>query len=547
MTTDMVQNGLVDVSHDAETTKTTAPAMANVRDCTGRRVHPTAAKPSRDAEAPVHHATVKSRALPRVDLCHLHPCSTQLLYRHYADCLLTSRNPALHTCPSIKVGARFLPSTWVEVMPVPSCLQVRPPRHAPRPSQVPYYHPLFAPKMNFSEDHIKQIFSLACEGRHLKERVASEFIRLSSQEVLFHTQVQSTGHESLANGRPDRFMTYYEILRSDQQSSEAKDKAMEEILDKVSQVWIKTNAVLFKHVLDYEAKLDAFLNKTGGWIREQEERIWMMMFEITGDAGALLYASLDIMLSLLDTLHSFPANLSYQSNSPIICGFAPKAYAQPWLDLPGVDLAHLPSFKSHKKAMDVLKEAISQSTGDGAVSRARAGPSASTSTAPPQMEKDANAPPPISSSVVHSPSKHRCAKSPSPQRSQSDTSYGEESASGHGSKGSQSSSSSSSRSSSESGSSSGSHEGSPARSEASAGTRSACSCTASIGSVEVLSGDEVSRDDDDDDDDALYSANEADVSQGSMSLLDISVSDDEDTCKCKVRELACKSNTDFAA
>ena len=34
---------------------------------------------------------------------------------------------------------------------------------------------------------------------------------------------------------------------------------------------------LFKHVLDYEAKLDAFLDRAGGWIRVQEERIWTMM------------------------------------------------------------------------------------------------------------------------------------------------------------------------------------------------------------------------------------------------------------------------------
>ena len=105
---------------------------------------------------------------------------------------------------------------------------------------------------------------------------------------------------------------------------------MEEILDQVSKAWLATNAALFKHVLDYEAKLEKFLNKTGGWIREQEERIWTKMFEITGEAGTPLCPSLDIMLHLLDTLPSFPANLSYQSNSPTICGFAPEAYAQPW-------------------------------------------------------------------------------------------------------------------------------------------------------------------------------------------------------------------------
>ena len=46
-------------------------------------------------------------------------------------------------------------------------------------------------------------------------------------------------------------------------------------------------------------------------------------------------------------------------------------------------------------------------------------------------------------------------------------------------------------------------------------------------------------------DDVLDSANEADVSQGSMSLLDISATDDEDTHKRKVRELARKSDIDF--
>ena len=37
------------------------------------------------------------------------------------------------------------------------------------------------------------------------------------------------------------------------------------------------------------------------------------------------------------------------------------------------------------------------------------------------------------------------------------------------------------------------------------------------------------------------------MSQGSMSLLDISATDDEDTCKRKARELAHKSDTDFTA
>ena len=136
-------------------------------------------------------------------------------------------------------------------------------------------------------------------------------------------------------------------------------------------------ANLFKHVLGYERKLNAFLDKAGGWIREQEERIWTMIFQIVGDTGAPLCATLDVLLHLLDTLPSFPPNLSYQSQSPIICGFAPEAYAQPWLGLHSLNLPHAPSLDSRRKAEDVLKEAIICSTRGGVVTTARADPPAS--------------------------------------------------------------------------------------------------------------------------------------------------------------------------
>ena len=105
------------------------------------------------------------------------------------------------------------------------------------------------------------------------------------------------------------------------------------------------------------------------------------------------------------------------------------------------------------------------------------------------------------------------------------------------------SSSGSSGSGSSLGSSSGSRNSSPAKSKASKCERSVHLRAASDGSVKVLSADEASGGEED----VLDSANEADISQGSMSLLDITTADDEDTHKCKVREHACKSDTDFAA
>ena len=181
---------------------------------------------------------------------------------------------------------------------------------------------------------------------------------------------------------------------------------------------------LFNHVLDYERKLNAFLDKAGSWIREQEERIWTTVFQIVEDTGAPLCACLDILLHLLDTLPSFPPNLSYQSQSPIICGFSPAAYAQPWLGLHSLNLPHAPSFDSCRKAEDILKEAIIRSTRGGPVSKARVIPPTSTSTAPVQVSKNAETLPlrglpPSSPPAACSPSKRKCARSPSPQRSQS--------------------------------------------------------------------------------------------------------------------------------
>ena len=80
-------------------------------------------------------------------------------------------------------------------------------------------------------------------------------------------------------------------------------------------------------MLDYKVKLDAFLDRAGGWIRAQEERIWMTMLQITEDIGVPLCAGLAIVFHLLDTLPSFPANLTYQSTSAIITGLMPNVYA----------------------------------------------------------------------------------------------------------------------------------------------------------------------------------------------------------------------------
>ena len=102
-----------------------------------------------------------------------------------------------------------------------------------------------ASALNLTADHTKIIFNLACEGLHLKERVTREFVRLSSEEVLFRTQAQSTSHEMLASTHPDQFATYYQILRSDEEPSDTHAKAMEEIISAANRAWSQVQTKLY--------------------------------------------------------------------------------------------------------------------------------------------------------------------------------------------------------------------------------------------------------------------------------------------------------------
>ena len=139
------------------------------------------------------------------------------------------------------------------------------------------------------------------------------------------------------------------------------------------------------------------------------------MLWITKDLRAPLCAGLNIVLHLLDTLPSFPANLTYQSSSPIVTGFVPETYGQwPWLGLHSLDLAHILPPNSCRKVEDILKEAILRSTGGNAATTVSTGLSASTSTAPLLTGQDADELPwegfpSTSSPTIHFPTKRKYA------------------------------------------------------------------------------------------------------------------------------------------
>ena len=188
-------------------------------DCKAKQRHGASVSPLRGHR---RSHTPKCRPLPPPPMSHSTPLAASLKLPSDPVPASLSFDHSQCSLPPLELGeedACSLPSVGVPIQAgVPSVA-------GPIP-----LHSISASTLNLTADHTKIIFNLACEGRHLKEQVTREFVRLSSEEVLFHTQAQSSSHEMLASGHPDRFSTYYQILRSDKEPSDARDKPWKRLL-----------------------------------------------------------------------------------------------------------------------------------------------------------------------------------------------------------------------------------------------------------------------------------------------------------------------------
>ena len=190
--------------HDTKTTMVSAAVLTSTNVHADMRVLLITTKQSRGVgSVPVHHVAAGGCTPPNVDLCHLHPplAAPLKLSSDPAPARL-SFNRSQCSLPPLELGeedAHSLPSMGVPIQ-----------AGAPSMAGPIPLHSTSVSALNLMADHTKIIFNLACEGWHLKERVTREFVRLSSEEVLFCTQAQSSSHKMLAIRHPDWFSTYYQ-------------------------------------------------------------------------------------------------------------------------------------------------------------------------------------------------------------------------------------------------------------------------------------------------------------------------------------------------
>ena len=387
--------------------------------------------------------------------------------------------------------------------------------------------------------------------------------------------VQATGYEKATHRWPDHVTIYYSLLKSEGQvvSSEELDEALDCLRVEAGEAWLETNSILYHHTLEYQEKMNEFITKSGRAIEALHDCIWDVVMKVMKDAGKSVADGLGIALCLVDMLPIIPLQLAFNMATLGLTGFAPEVYAA-WpksrTDL--LDFSHVPPPQSDRNAMMVLQEEIVKNahgmteekaiqptwlmsvasvstisvkaaeTGDGDGSTCSPcmshSPVMCTSQSPAQHESCLPTPCASCSLVPHSPS-----KSPSPAH-HSQSSRSSSSSSGSNS-GAGSVSGSSSPGSSESGSGDESSTYSPAGSQAPSEGSGSSSSHSTLPEVVLVQGDD--EDAASDEEDESHSDDKEAMSQGTVSLLNISNSDNEEARKTTAHEKVWKSYVQFAA
>ena len=277
------------------------------------------------------------------------------------------------------------------------------------------------------------------------------------------------------------------------------------------------------------------------------------------DAGKPMADGLGIAMCLVDMLPTIPLHLAFHSSTPGLTRFVPEVYtAWPKSRMDILDFSHAPPLQSNRKVLDVLHEEIVKNVHGATEKDKGVDPTwlmsmANVSTIGVKAAKVGASDGPTSSPCVsHSPSQCSQTRSQSlwhysqssrSSSSSSGSSFRSGSASGSSSSGSlQSGSSAKSHAGSQAGSCTGSCTGSQVPSEGSGSSESEHSCSASP-DVVLLQGDD--EDTTAGGEDAGHSEDEEALSQGTVSLLDISTSDNEEAHKATVHETLRKSNIQY--
>ena len=123
--------------------------------------------------------------------------------------------------------------------------------------------------------------------------------------------------------------------------AEKLNKAFDCLHQEVSEAWLDTNSILFRHALEYQNKLSNFLIESKEAIEALHDCFWTVI-KVMEDAGEPVSNGLGIAVHLVDMLPTIPIHLASDSSPPGLTGFMPEVYAAwPWFKTDVLDLMHI--------------------------------------------------------------------------------------------------------------------------------------------------------------------------------------------------------------
>ena len=213
-----------------------------------------------------------------------------------------------------------------------------------------------------SKEQAEEIFLLTCKAQKLGRKLVCNFIHLSNKEALFHMGIQATGYEKVTSGCPDHVTTYYMMIWSEGEDTEAEklDEAIDCLCKEAGEAWLDINSILFCHTLEYQNKLSNFLKDSKDAIEVLHDCIWtVVVVKVMEDAGKPAANGLGITMHLVDMIPTILLHLAFHSSTPELTGFMPEVYtAQPKFRMDALDFSHVPPPQSDQKVLDVLCEEI---------------------------------------------------------------------------------------------------------------------------------------------------------------------------------------------
>ena len=147
--------------------------------------------------------------------------------------------------------------------------------------------------------HADEIFQLSHDIQTLRGKLAINFTKMSHTEANFRMGTQAASYEATVQERH------------------------------ASETWLHINTSLFRHAIDHQQFMVQLIERSQVDIQALHDRIWKVTSRIMGSAGRSATDGIGIALHLVGLLPTIPIQLAFNTITPELPGYTPRAMTWP--------------------------------------------------------------------------------------------------------------------------------------------------------------------------------------------------------------------------